>query len=298
MGTVQYMAPELLQGRARGAGPAADLWSLGVIFFELLSGRLPFEGDSFIELSSRTLSDPVPELPGFDPALSHWVGRCLSRDPAGRPSARELAGALKHGGTAPRRFRALPASLAVLALAGALWARPDPDDVPGIPGMSRVPAGRFPMGDPRFGRRSVELDEFWIDRDEAPARAAGWTFLDAAAYCLKQGKRLSSEEEWEAAAGGTLFPWGDTPDPARASCGGVRGGNPRDLSPAGCRDMAGGLAEWTSTPGAAGEGSRIVRGGSWTEPIEQCTTWARRDLPVNRRLPTVGFRCASAAPPR
>jgi formylglycine-generating enzyme required for sulfatase activity len=143
----------------------------------------------------------------------------------------------------------------------------------------------------------VDLEEFWIDRAEAPARAAGYSYLDALQYCLRQGKRLPSEEEWEAAAGGRLFPWGEEADPARASCAGVRGSNAADRSPAGCVDLAGNLAEWTSTPGALSADARVVRGGHWMRPIEGCTIWAREELPFTRRLPILGVRCASSRAP-
>lgn len=154
------------------------------------------------------------------------------------------------------------------------------------------------LGDPRIGRRAVALDEFWIDRAEAPAKAGGYSYSDALSYCLKQGKRLPSEDEWEAAAGTRLFPWGEDADAGRAACEGRRGPNPRDLSPSGCRDMSGNLAEWTSSPGRRGDGTRVVRGGNWERSLEGCTVWSREELPVSRRAPTLGVRCAARAPPR
>ena len=79
----------------------------------------------------------------------------------------------------------------------------------------------------------------------------------------------------------------------RASCEGARGPNPRDASPFGCQDMAGHLAEWTATAGSVNPEARIVRGGHWQSPLDQCTTWTRQEVPLTRRLPTLGFRCAS-----
>ncbi|HXG61072.1 MAG TPA: bifunctional serine/threonine-protein kinase/formylglycine-generating enzyme family protein [Planctomycetota bacterium] len=303
LGTPAYMAPEQIAGRAHEAGPKADVYALGAILFELVTGRLPYEAESFLELSARVLHDPAPEAPGLDPGLGELIRRCLEKDPEARPSALEAADALERRAafsreTAGRRPRAAALLAGAAALAGAaLWAAsPAPEDAPGD--MIRIPAGVYMMGDPRLGRRPVALEEFWIDRFEAPARAQGYSYLDAAAWCLKQGKRLPTEEEWEAAAGGRLFPWGEAADPSRASCGGARGPNPRDRSPFGCQDMAGHLAEWTATPGEVVPESRVVRGGDWQSGLEGCTTWTRRELPLARRLPTLGVRCArSASPP-
>jgi hypothetical protein len=293
VGTPAYMAPEQFRGEADGAGGRTDVYALGVIFHELLTGRLPHEADSFLELSAKVLRDPAPGLAGFDPALAGLVGRCLSREPAGRPSAAELARALRRRAPRRRLAAALPAGLLLLLGAAALRARPatEPEGA-----MAGIPAGTYALGDPRFGRRSVVLEAYWIDRHEAPARAAGWTYAEALGYCLRQGKRLPSEDEWEAAAGGRLFPWGDEPGSARPACQGFRGPGRDDVSPHGCRDMAGGLAEWTASPGRIDPEARVVRGGHWQSPLEQCTVWARQELPVGRRLPVLGVRCASASP--
>lgn len=306
LGTPAYMAPEQIAGRARDAGPAADVYALGAILFELLTGRLPYEAESFLELSGRVLHEPVPEPPGLDPALAAILRRCLDKAPEARPSAFELAEALERwkpagSGVAPERrprAGALAAAAAAAVLAGAaLWAAaPVPEPEPGE--MVRIPAGLYTLGDPRLGRRAAALEEFWIDRFEAPARSAGYSYLDALAYCLRQDKRLPTEEEWEAAAGGRLFPWGEEADPSRASCSGRRGHNPRDRSPHGCQDMGGNLAEWTATPGEIVPESRVVRGGDWQSGLEGCTTWARREVPVGRRFPTLGVRCARSAPPQ
>jgi len=98
VGTVPYMAPE--QVRAEAADERTDLFALGVILYEMASGRRPFAGGSFAELSSAILRDtPAPlaslrrDLPrGFD-SLVH---RCLEKDPKRRPqSAAEIRDELK-----------------------------------------------------------------------------------------------------------------------------------------------------------------------------------------------------------
>ncbi len=297
LGTPAYMSPEQARGDVRAVGAPADVHAMGAVLFELLAGRLPYEAETFVELSSKLLNDPPPALVGFDPALGALVRRCLAKRPEERPSAAELASGLERWAPGRRRTWILALPMAAALAGTALWAAAAPPPARPAAGMAHVGAGAYELGDPRFGRRTVDLEEFWIDRAESPARAAGYSYLDALQYCLRQGKRLPSEEEWEAAAGGRLFPWGEEPDPSRASCAGSRGSNAADRSPAGCVDLAGNLAEWTATPGTIAPETRVVRGGHWQRPIEGCTTWAREELPLTRRLPTLGVRCASSRPP-
>jgi serine/threonine-protein kinase len=97
LGTPSYVAPETL--RMTNSGDArSDIWSLGVILFELLTGRAPFEGGT-VEVLSKVLLDPVPRPTEFRADLSHDLTRvvmcALQRDPALRfQSMRELAEAL------------------------------------------------------------------------------------------------------------------------------------------------------------------------------------------------------------
>jgi len=95
MGTPAYMPPELIQG-AKDADARSDVWAIGVMLFELLSGRLPFEGDDAVGLFIAVATKDAPKLldvePSLPPDLSKIVERCLRRAPADRyPSASELA---------------------------------------------------------------------------------------------------------------------------------------------------------------------------------------------------------------
>lgn len=97
VGTPRYMAPEQWEGS--NVEGAADIWALGVILFELASGRRPFEADSTVELLRMVCSDrPAPRLASVASVpskLSQLVGQCLAKEPADRPAAAEVAAALR-----------------------------------------------------------------------------------------------------------------------------------------------------------------------------------------------------------
>ena len=97
IGTPFYMAPEQLAGA--GADPRSDLYALGVLLFQLLTGRLPHEQASLGELLRAVASEPAPDVrtlrPALSPALAELVARMLHKQPAGRPAdALALAQAL------------------------------------------------------------------------------------------------------------------------------------------------------------------------------------------------------------
>jgi serine/threonine-protein kinase len=95
-GTPSYMAPEQAAGRRQEVSPCTDVWALGVILYELLTGRRPIIGGSREEILHRILTTAPPrprELrPDLDAALEAVVLRCLEKDPARRyASAGDLA---------------------------------------------------------------------------------------------------------------------------------------------------------------------------------------------------------------
>jgi serine/threonine protein kinase len=100
VGTAAYLAPE--QARGEEATPAADVYALGVVIYQLLTGRLPWEGSTLAELAIRRENErPLPpssydsEIPE---TLSTAVLRSLEGDPAARySSARQLSSALRAG---------------------------------------------------------------------------------------------------------------------------------------------------------------------------------------------------------
>src|SRR3954470_6587179 len=101
MGTAQYLSPEQAQGHAVSA--ASDLYSVGIIMYEMLTGRVPFEGESAVTIALKQVSEaPVPPSaynPQLPPALEAVVLRALEKDPARRfGDADEFIAALEHAG--------------------------------------------------------------------------------------------------------------------------------------------------------------------------------------------------------
>ena len=98
MGTAQYLSPEQAQGHAVTA--TSDIYSIGVMLYEMLAGRLPFEGDSAVAVALKHLSEPPAPIsqwrPDVHPALEAVVMAALAKDPAHRwQSAEDLAAALE-----------------------------------------------------------------------------------------------------------------------------------------------------------------------------------------------------------
>ncbi|MFC4063646.1 WD40 repeat domain-containing serine/threonine protein kinase [Actinoplanes subglobosus] len=97
MGTVGYVAPESLDGSGK-AGPAADVFAWGVLIGYAATGHTPFRGDSPMATIGRMLTQP-PDLDGIPDSLRDLVATTLEKDPAGRPTARELLDSLLSMGT-------------------------------------------------------------------------------------------------------------------------------------------------------------------------------------------------------
>jgi beta-lactam-binding protein with PASTA domain len=121
MGTAQYLSPEQAQGHAVTA--TSDIYSIGVMLYEMLAGRLPFEGDSAVAVALKHLSEapaPISQWrPDVHPALEAVVMAALAKDPAQRwQSAEDLAAGLEaaraqiaagpNGGQDTAAFAAIP----------------------------------------------------------------------------------------------------------------------------------------------------------------------------------------------
>ncbi len=111
MGSPGYMSPEQMRS-TKSVDGRTDLWSLGVILYELVAGRVPFHADTFTALCLKVAMDPHPPLPALPAALPPGfeavVSRALEKDPALRyQSASELAQALAPFGHPHTRERAM-----------------------------------------------------------------------------------------------------------------------------------------------------------------------------------------------
>jgi serine/threonine-protein kinase len=135
MGTAAYMAPEQLDGRE--AGPAADVYALAAVAYEMLTGQPAYRGGSPVEVAHQVVTGPPPDLragwPEAPAAAAEAIARAMSFEPADRPTS---ATAFAEG------------------LARALRA-PEPAPRPPTAGTSALP--RAPRGAPRQPSRSRAL---------------------------------------------------------------------------------------------------------------------------------------------
>ena len=99
MGTPDYISPEQVKGK-RGDG-RSDLYAMGVMLYEMLTGKVPFSGENaFLTMNDRLLNNPVPPRevdPTVTPQMQEIIYRALERDPVNRyPNAKEFAHDLEH----------------------------------------------------------------------------------------------------------------------------------------------------------------------------------------------------------
>ena len=150
MGTAQYLSPEQAQGHAVTA--ASDLYSIGVMLYELLAGRLPFEGESAVSVALKHLSEPPPPLsrfrPDVHPALEAVVMAALAKDPARRwQSAEEFAQGLEAARS--QMAAGVDGVQDLVAVAPLPLPAPQPETIPAVAGDGAAP----PVTEPPRRRR-------------------------------------------------------------------------------------------------------------------------------------------------
>ena len=173
---------------------------------------------------------------------------------------------------------------------------------------------------------------FWENANLGQAKAkqpvVGVDWFDAYAYARWAGKRLPTQAEWERAARGTdgrIHPWGNQPPQERLNYRANYfstflaadrfhytapvGTFPNGVSPAGCFNMAGNVAEWcadwygpipeerrlTDPKGPATGSERVIKGGAWNTAAPSLRTFTRWRAAPGKRMASVGFRCARDA---
>ena len=106
-GTLPYVAPEVFKGQE--ADERSDIWSLGVLLYEMVAGRRPFRGATAYELGAAIMRERPPEIAQPIPqVLQSVINKCLNKDPGQRyHSAGEVRAALETAGTAARTQRFL-----------------------------------------------------------------------------------------------------------------------------------------------------------------------------------------------
>ncbi|NIQ03947.1 MAG: SUMF1/EgtB/PvdO family nonheme iron enzyme [Nitrospinaceae bacterium] len=176
-----------------------------------------------------------------------------------------------------------------------------------------ITVAQYRQFDPDYDEKRFTGDE---ECPECPAMAVTWE--QARRYCEWAGKRLPTENEWEAAARGTSqwkYPWGDRPLKKFGNLNGdvdgfagiARVGSfPMGASPFGAMDMTGNVWEWVSSTvildqrSASGKNAKlqtlnVVKGGSWRSSPEMASISFRNLVNPKMMNPAFGFRCAKSA---
>ncbi|MEQ8789845.1 MAG: serine/threonine-protein kinase [Pirellulaceae bacterium] len=169
LGTLAYMPPEQVAGESNFANPQADIYSLGVVLYELLTGRRPFVANG-VDACRRLILQRKPWPPrtidhSIPPELERICLKCLEKDPADRyTSAKDLADALRPWASPPKTHRkwkpaaVMLASLLLLggAMAAAIALLPDLEPTPTTePGLT---VSEIPWTDRDVGVWEVQND--------------------------------------------------------------------------------------------------------------------------------------------
>ena len=193
MGTAQYLSPEQAQGKE--TTPRSDIYSIGVILYEALTGRVPFEGDSAVAVALKQVSEtprrPSTVNPSVPPALDAVVMRALAKDPEAR-------------------FKDADAFMKALDAAERAPDQPRPEDTAAFAAVS--PEGEHAYAD--------DEEEDWEDEEDRRRRRR-WILLALLVAAGRRPRRLRADP-----AGHRDGPVGDR-HPRADGDGASRGRGPR-----------------------------------------------------------------------
>ncbi len=199
MGTVQYLAPEQASGQS--ASPSTDVYSLGIVAYECLTGKRPFTGESQVAIAMAQINDAPPPLPDTVPVpVQNFVMAMLAKDPAERPaSAAQVARAAQ----ALRRGDVTGATAIVPAIAG-VGAASDATQVlqPTMAGTAAATQGATQILPATSPLRGAAIDQAEVEK---PKRSR-WTWPLVALLALLA--IVLGASLW------TLFNGGGSPTPA------------------------------------------------------------------------------------
>jgi serine/threonine-protein kinase len=290
IGTPAYMAPEQAEGR-KGVGPPADVWAVGAVLYEMLTGRRPFDGGSSHDLLRRVSSEKPPRpsrvRPTVPARLEAICLKCLQKDPANRyPTAEALADDLARARGQPtpaapprRRWLAPVAVVAVCLLAvvlvGKPWGRPgaggDPATQPGgpsiAPGPDPVgpsPLAQAPVGKPVWEQFQITAADEDFQQLAFPTRDVGYAASRAGVHRTADGGQTWTRVSGQARGHVFALTFADADhgwlsgDGLYRTADGGRTWNPVELPGAdpkrGVRALALGTGGWGLAGGATGSG--------------------------------------------
>jgi len=160
-----YLAPEISAGSM--PSPATDVYGVGVLLFELLTGRSPFPGDTAVSIAVKHATAPVPSARAFNPsvpvALDEITKKALAKNPADRyPDARSMLSDLRQLQDALRFGKTLTWPLSGAAASSSTRVEPE---TAVARAMGSKPAAKQPVGPPPKKARKVrEIDEDAVPR--------------------------------------------------------------------------------------------------------------------------------------
>jgi len=213
VGTPFYMSPE--QALCQDVGAAADIYAMGVVIFEMVTGRVPFEAEQLVLLLNAILKQPAPPASEFRPDvpafLNRLILRCLEKDPGARPQTMEEVVALLGAGAAELsgqsiafgQTMAVGPGLANLTASGLAAARPA-----AMTARTSAPASRSTVNPQTISARTTET---------ASARQAASDGTSAGAVVARGG----SARQGGAGLLGLARGWLNSPRVARAAIPGV-----------------------------------------------------------------------------